>query len=129
MSLRKKILNPIVLFVALVIMIILAGYFYWENTQLRENTQLDSEREVQELVERVSRLIVLPEGEIPTVATVSDPDLLRDQPFFYKAQVGDKVLIYTNARRAILYNPNTDKIVEVAPLNIGDGGMPANLTE
>ena len=129
MSLRKKILNPVVLFVALVIMILLAGYFYWENTQLRENTQLDSEREVQELVERVSRLIVLPEGEIPTVATVSDPDLLRDQPFFYKAQVGDKVLIYTNARRAILYNPNTDKIVEVAPLNIGDGGMPANLTE
>ena len=39
--------------------------------------------------------------------------------FFSKAKVGDKVIIYTNARKAILYDPVAGKIVEVAPVNIG----------
>ena len=71
-------------------------------------------------MERVSRLIILPTDEEPTIATVADPDRLQDQPFFDNAKTGDKLLIYTNARKAILYDPVSDKIVEVAPINIGD---------
>ena len=69
---------------------------------------------------RVGKLIVLPEGEQPTVATVSDAESLREQPFFAQAKNGYKVLIYTNARKAILYDPLSNKIVDVAPLNIGE---------
>ena len=29
------------------------------------------------------------------------------------------MIIYTNAKRAILYDPTANKIVEMAPLNIG----------
>lgn len=95
-------------------------YFYDKYTSLGENPSLGAQREVDALIAQVARLIVLPEGEQPTIATVSDPERLRDQPFFTKAQIGDKVLIYTNARKAILYSPKTDKIVEVAPINIGN---------
>lgn len=110
---------PVVLSIALIIAIGAAGYLYWEVMQLKKNPQQASQKEVQELVAKVSKLIVLPEGETPTIATVSDPEKLKDQAFFAKAQKGDKVLIYTNAKKAILYSPSTNKIVEVAPINIG----------
>jgi len=64
----------------------------------------------------VGRIIVLPNDEEPTVATVTDPEKLRDQVFFANAKAGDKVLIYTKARKAYLYDPIAGKLVEVAPI-------------
>lgn len=109
----------IALAIAVVVSVGLAVYFYIQLSELKKNPQAIAQKEVQALVLKVSRLIVLPEGETPTMATITDSEKLKDQPFFSKAQKGDKVLIYTNARKAVLYNPTTDKIVEVAPLNIG----------
>lgn len=60
----------------------------------------------------------LPIGEIPTVATVSEPEKLKNQEFFKDAKKGDKVLIYTNARKAILYDPLADKIITIAPVSL-----------
>ena len=96
-----------------------AYYYYLKFNELKANPQKIAESEVAETVKRVGEIMVLPEGEAPTVATVADPARLKDQPFFAKAKIGDKVLIYTNARKAILYDPSANKIVEVAPLNIG----------
>jgi hypothetical protein len=73
---------------------------------------------VEDIIKRVGRLVVLPQDEKPTVATVSDLDKLQGQPFFSQAKIGDKVLIYANARKAILYDPLADKVINVAPLNI-----------
>lgn len=96
-----------------------AFYFYNQAREIRQNPTKVAEKELREVVEKVGQLIVLPEGETPTLATVADPEKLRDQTFFAKAKVGDKVLIYTGARKAILYDPSAHKIVEVAALNIG----------
>lgn len=111
---------PALLFVALIISMGTTVYFYMQVAQLKKNPQQVAQQEVQQLVDRVSKLIVLPDEETPTVATVSDPEKLKDQPFFAKAQKGDRVLIYTDAKKAILYNPTTNKIVDVAPINIGN---------
>ncbi len=73
-------------------------------------------REVSDLILAVGALIVLPEGETPTVATVSDPEKLKDQPFFARAKVGDKVLMYTQAKKAYLYDPAANILLEVAPI-------------
>jgi hypothetical protein len=104
------------------LLVVFAGasaYFYWQAGELKANPQKSAQDEAQALIKKVSKLIILPEGETPTVATVSDPEKLKDQPFFAKAKVGDKVLIYPNSQKAILYDPANDIIVEVAPVNIG----------
>ena len=95
-------------------------YFYNEVSALKKDPNKVTREEAVDLVAQVSKLIVLPEEEIPTVATVADPEKLKDQPFFAKAKTGDKVLIYTNAKKALLYDVENNKIVEVAPINIGN---------
>ena len=101
-----------------------AGYFWYEASALKKNPQKAAQDETQKLLANISALIVLPEGETPTIATVTDPERLKEQPFFANAQTGDKVLIYTNSRKAVLYNPTKNKIVEVAPINIGNPTTP-----
>ena len=70
------------------------------------------------VIAKVSELLVLPSNEQPTLATVSDPELLKNQAFFANAKKGDKVLIYSKSGKAILYDPISNKIVEVAPINL-----------
>ncbi len=116
---KQKLLKVGVPVVA-VIAVIFAGYFYSQVRVLKQDPQLAAQQEVASLVEKISKLMVVPVEEIPTVATVSDPEALKDQAFFTNAQKGDKVLIYAEAKKAILYSVTLDKIIDVAPLNIGD---------
>lgn len=101
-----------------------AVYFYNEYSGLKQDPNKVAQEEVSKLVAQVGKLIVLPEGETPTIATVTDLEKLKDQSFFAKAKTGDKVLIYADAKKAILYNPESNKIVEVAPINIGSTTTP-----
>lgn len=94
-------------------------YYYSKFTELKKNPNAVAQEEVNELVNKVSKHMVLPEGEVPTIATVNNPENLRDQQFFSSAKKGDRVLIYTNAKKAILYDPVADRIVEVVPLTVG----------
>ena len=98
----------------------LAYYYYAKFSQVSSITQIQqaSGNEVQDLVSKVGNLIVLPPNETPTVATVADLDALKSQPFFANAKLGDKVLIYSKAQKAILYDPVANKIVDIAPVNI-----------
>lgn len=82
----------------------------------QDSAQVQSD--IDSLVTEVGKLIVLPADERPTVATISDVEKVKDQPFFKNAQNGDKVLIYTNARKAILYRESEKKVIEVGAVNI-----------
>lgn len=116
----NKFLTPRIL---LILVVVLAGtsiYFYRQFSVIKQDPNAISKAEVKTLTEKVGRLIVLPKDEDPTIATVSDPEALKDQTFFADAKKGDKVLIYTNAKKAILYDPTLNKIITVAPLTIGD---------
>lgn len=107
------------------VLLVLGGaslYFYarYSHAQrlLKDPTAAAGE-EISALTKKVGRHIELPDNEVPTVATVSDTSKLADQPFFAKAQVGDKVLIYTQAGKAILFRPGANKIIEVMVVNLG----------
>jgi len=85
--------------------------------------------EIDALVVEVGKLIELPADEKPTVATVTDLEKVKDQPFFRNAKNGDKVLIYTNARKAILYRSSEKRIIEVGAVNINQEATPTPSSE
>lgn len=124
----KKLLPLVVLAVLFVGSAATAGYFYNEFQTLKADPQAQAQKEADALVAKVGALIVLPADEKPTVATVQDPEKLKEQAFFANAKTGDKVLIYTTAKKAILYSPTENKIVEVAPVNIGAGAAAETTT-
>lgn len=109
-----------IIIIVAVLAIATSLYFYSELRELKTNPGKAGQEEVQKLMSEVSKLILLPVDETPTVATVTDPAALKDQQFFAHAEIGDKVLLFTNARKAILYRPETHKIIEVAPISLGN---------
>lgn len=117
---KQKVINMVAPAFAIVALA-LSGYFYYQWNTLKKNPQAIAQKEVRDLVARVASVTILPEGETPTIATVTDLSALKDQPFFASAQKGDKVLIYAQAKKAILYSPTLNKVLNIAPLNIGNG--------
>lgn len=95
-----------------------AGYFYYKYKKAAQIT--NTKDEIAQLVETLDVMLDLPADETPTLATVTDKEKLTGHPFFRKSENGDKVLIYTNAGRAILYRPSIGKIVDIIAINIQD---------
>ncbi len=112
------------LFVFVLVIAFLVAYYYYtkyqDSKQSQDNVTSQTEAEIDRLKEKIGALIELPKGEEPIPATVSDVTKLKDQTFFAKAKNGDKVLVYSKAKLAILYRPSVDKIINVAPVNLGD---------
>lgn len=110
--------------IGLLLLVILVGYFMARVARrqpeifglLKGPSIIQQEQDA--LIAKVGQLIALPEGEEPTVATVSDENELSDQAFFKNAKVGDKVLVYTNATKVVLYRPSENRVVEVGSVNI-----------
>ncbi len=93
-----------------------AGYFYRQNQLLRADASTKTNRDIAALVRTIGKVYQLPD-ETPTLAVVSDAATLRtQQPFFSRAENGDKVLIYQQAKKAIIFRPSTKKIIEVGPV-------------
>lgn len=106
-----------VLVTLLLIALSVAGYFYY---QYKYAAQAADAKEIEGLSQEIGRIMLLPEGETPTLATVTDKEKLADQPFFQKAENGDKVLIFSASGRAILYRPSEKKIIDVTTVNVNN---------
>ena len=122
---KKRIYVGLIVLIAVIPTI----YFYVQNkntTNKLNDLQNKSQNatNLDEVVKQVGKLVILPTGEQPTLATISDASKLQGQPFFAGAANGDKVLVYNKAGKAILYRPSLNKIVEMAPLNSTDQSSP-----
>ncbi len=79
-----------------------------------------TEREAQKVKTEVAKLINLPQEE-PVMALVTNADqLIAEQPFYQGVTNGDVLIIYPQARKAVLFNPRTSKLVNVGPVNVGE---------
>jgi len=120
-------LNIIISAVLVVIAVALAAltfYFFTQYQSIKKNPNQVAQAEVDAIVANVSKIIDLPKDETPTLATVLDKDKLKDQPFFAMAENGDKILIYTKAKKAIIYRTKDNKLINVGPIVIDPKTLP-----
>lgn len=91
-----------------------------ENARL-SNPQESAKVESDRLKKQVAALIDVPTDEEPTIATVSDANKAKEQSptFFANAKNDDRLLLYAKAKKAILYRPSTNKIIEISTVNVG----------
>jgi hypothetical protein len=83
--------------------------------------------ESKKILEEVGKIVLLPEGEKPTIANITNVEQLKiRQAFFNLAQNGDKLIIYPN--KAIIYRPSQKKIVDMAPINLNKDTTPKSET-
>ncbi len=116
---RVRVFINIIILVIIGTSLSFGGYFYYKYSKL-ERASTISQKNIKDLISKVGDLYLIPEGEEPTIATVSDPNALRSQLFFISSQKGDKVLIFSKAGKAVLYRPSINKIIEVTPINKND---------
>ena len=123
---QKQMFVWLIVALLLIVAVATAGFYvnkYNESQKqvqkLASNPTLTAQQQQAELIAKVGKLTILPANETPTIATVTDISKLKDQPFFANAQNGDKVLIYTQAKQAYLYRPSTNKLINIAPVNLG----------
>lgn len=124
---RPKNKRLVILGVVLVVIVLLLGgtaaYYFQKYQKIKKSPDIVEKEEINSLVEKISKLIDLPQGETPTLATILDKEKLKDQPFFNNAQNGDKILIYTKAQKAIVYRVAENKIINVGPITLNQNGQ------
>ena len=113
--LKNKKIRIFLISVFVIFLSISSLFYLYKNNQKptnpinRQPTSIESELE--SLLKKVNRIIVLPEGEVPTVATVTDKNKVNNQQFFARSENGDKALIYTKAKKAFLYRPSANELI------------------
>ncbi|MDQ5950066.1 MAG: hypothetical protein QG585_6 [Patescibacteria group bacterium] len=109
-----------ILAIALVIVSLIGLFLFVRSKRLGGNSAEANEKKVKEVVEKVEKIIDLPQGELPSLAIVDDVDMLRDQPFFADAKKGDMVLLYGKAQKVYIYNPDDNMIINASSLNFNE---------
>ena len=125
MEKAKKLLKlvPIILITLVIIGLLVSNLVFFNKfqkaDQLLKNPTEAAKIESDELLKKIGKMMDLPNAEEPTIATITDSEKLKEQPFFAKAKNGYKVIIYATAKKAILYDPTANKVIEVMPLTPG----------
>jgi len=103
-----------------IIVLIVSAYFfikYLNTRKLLQNPAVKAAQELEKIVSQIDKFMELPTDEIPTMYTVADKSKLPNQNFYEKAENGDKLLIYNKVKKAILYRPSINKIIEIGPVS------------
>ena len=122
--------NPMLyLIIAIVLLLLVTILFSTDNplkdkikvkhsqlTQQEQDMPTPQASDDSEMLKSLRTVMLLPENETPTVATILELEPLQQQnPLFYKdAQVGDKIVIFKD--KAIIYREADKLIINVVPV-------------
>lgn len=121
-SSKKK--SPIkkILTISLLFLLLCGGlwFSFQKSESLRTIFSINPKTEQEAMsryLSQIGHLMLIPKDDTPVLATVEDPDLLiKQQAFFQGSQKGDVVIIFPKNRRAVLYSPKRNIIVNAGPV-------------
>jgi len=101
---KRSIIKGLLLAAIVTLSVLVFGLFFYDSS-----TDLSDV----DVVNRVADLIDNLPTEDPIMATIEDVDALtqKDQ-FFADSNNGDRVLVYLNSRRAIIYRPSSNQVIK-----------------
>jgi len=107
-----------ILALLIIIVIALLGFAIFNKFNPTEKVpegQL-SDKQIKVLVNKVSKLINVPE-ETPVIATIIKADqLIAEQKFYAGSKDGDYLMVFPQAQKAIIYRENEDRLINVGPI-------------
>lgn len=106
----KKLIVALVLIVAVIL-----GY-RWYDVYTAIAFRDAGQREAARIAYSISSKVDLPQGEDPALATVADKSKINRGGVLAGAENGDKVLLYYQSGRAVLYRPSAGKVVAIGPI-------------
>lgn len=99
-----------------VVAILIAVGLFWRRTRTATKPSA-TPTSAAEIVSHLKTMADLPD-EAPTLAVVSDLAALPHESFFARAASGDRLLIFSNSKQALLWRPSSDKIIQFAPVTV-----------
>lgn len=96
----------------LLLLLVIVGIVLWTI-----NARQPDLNDVAVIKTKIGKIYLLPTNEQPALATVTNSKKLSSS-FAGKVEDGDKVLIYQNNAKAIVWRPSINKIVDVEPVSI-----------
>ncbi len=101
------------------------GYFYRKYNNVKNaSPETIQEAQNKRIIAEVSKVYALPQGETPVVGKVSDKEAIKKQyPILDTVENGDYLLIYQEAKKAILYRPSTKQVIKEIPVSVDSGAL------
>lgn len=122
---RKILIKLIVILLLLGAMAACALLFY----KYREAVDTNPKNIEQKTIEEVGKIVEVP-NEKPSVVTVLDASKLSNVELASRAQDGDRLLVYAENRRVIMYRPSNGKIIDILTIkDTQDAVNPAGVGE
>jgi hypothetical protein len=105
-----------ILLLVVVAVVIAVSVIYFINNGSGNSNSNNSGSDT-DILTRLSAVMILPEGEKPSISTVTDAEGLKNGATFYRdAENGDKILVYAQSGKIIIYREADDLIVNVGPI-------------
>jgi hypothetical protein len=88
-----------------------------------------NKKQTAELLNKLKLLLVLPNDKNPVVATINDVEkLATTQDFYRMAHNGDKLIIFTASRKAVIFDEKANKVVNVGPIFFNNADTESRVT-
>ncbi|MDB5182048.1 MAG: hypothetical protein JWP13_811 [Candidatus Saccharibacteria bacterium] len=108
-KLRRRLARRVLVAVSILVLLGVSGVVIFHRSSPNQDEA------TRQLVAEVSKRVVVPSDETPTVTTVVDETQIS-QDFLRGTKKGDKVLLYFQAGRAVVYRPTSDQVVNMGPI-------------
>jgi len=117
---NKKYIKIIVFILVVILILVFGCYLFFNKTNYGKNLKINWQQkkvlnEDKRVLKELGEILLLPDGVVPTMAIVTNADILKKQQGFFKdVKNGDRVIIYPEM--AIIFDAKAEKIIKVGPV-------------